>query len=207
MSPHHIRIASRRRFLQFLAASPLLARSALAEGLRPSDPVRLGAARSRQIDCRPHTGARRVRLRAGHEEERSTGAFRLHGDRRRRRSHAARQPRGLSQVRAAAAPAGRCQQDRHEHRDFRCQIRQPDRDRADRQQPRLSPRWRDRRRQGGEDRQPSADAVHGGDDLDRGCHRRARRAGVVSALYDAAPGSRRSAWSSGPRPRARPSSW
>lgn len=39
MSPHHIRIASRRRFLQFLAASPLLAHTALAEGLRPSDPV------------------------------------------------------------------------------------------------------------------------------------------------------------------------
>ena len=39
MSPHHIRIASRRRFLQFLAASPLLAHTALAEGLRPSDPM------------------------------------------------------------------------------------------------------------------------------------------------------------------------
>jgi 4-hydroxymandelate oxidase len=39
MSPHHIRIASRRRFLQFLAASPLFARIAEAEGLRPSDPM------------------------------------------------------------------------------------------------------------------------------------------------------------------------
>jgi isopentenyl diphosphate isomerase/L-lactate dehydrogenase-like FMN-dependent dehydrogenase len=38
MSPHHIRIASRRRFLQFLAASPLFARSAAAEG-RSSDPM------------------------------------------------------------------------------------------------------------------------------------------------------------------------
>jgi 4-hydroxymandelate oxidase len=32
---------SRRRLLQFLAASPLFARSALAEGLHPSDPVDL----------------------------------------------------------------------------------------------------------------------------------------------------------------------
>src|SRR4030081_327709 len=39
MSPHHISVASRRRFLQFLAASPLFARGALAEGPRPSDPV------------------------------------------------------------------------------------------------------------------------------------------------------------------------
>ena len=39
MSPHHVHLASRRRLLQFLAASPLLARGALAEGLRPSDPA------------------------------------------------------------------------------------------------------------------------------------------------------------------------
>jgi 4-hydroxymandelate oxidase len=39
MSPHHMHTVSRRRLLQFLAASPLFARSALAEGLRPSDPV------------------------------------------------------------------------------------------------------------------------------------------------------------------------
>src|SRR6202048_547967 len=38
MSPHHIDFASRRRLLQFLAASPVCARGALAEGLRPSDP-------------------------------------------------------------------------------------------------------------------------------------------------------------------------
>jgi 4-hydroxymandelate oxidase len=39
MSPQQIQIASRRRFLQFLAASPLFASSVLAEGLRPSDPA------------------------------------------------------------------------------------------------------------------------------------------------------------------------
>jgi 4-hydroxymandelate oxidase len=37
MSPHSV--TSRRRLLQFLAASPLLAGTALAEGLRPSDPA------------------------------------------------------------------------------------------------------------------------------------------------------------------------
>jgi 4-hydroxymandelate oxidase len=39
MSPHPVHAASRRRFLQFLAASPLFAHSALAEGLRPQDPM------------------------------------------------------------------------------------------------------------------------------------------------------------------------
>jgi 4-hydroxymandelate oxidase len=40
MSRHHLQLASRRRLLQFMAAaSPLLAHSALAQGLRPSDPV------------------------------------------------------------------------------------------------------------------------------------------------------------------------
>jgi 4-hydroxymandelate oxidase len=39
MSPHPVQRASRRRFLQFLAASPLFARETLAEGLPPSDPA------------------------------------------------------------------------------------------------------------------------------------------------------------------------
>ena len=39
MSPHQLQRASRRHFLQFLAASPLCARGALAEGVHPSDPA------------------------------------------------------------------------------------------------------------------------------------------------------------------------
>jgi hypothetical protein len=39
MSQQNFQLTSRRRLLQFLAASPLLARDALAEGLRPADPV------------------------------------------------------------------------------------------------------------------------------------------------------------------------
>ncbi len=39
MSPHHLGELSRRRLLQFLAASPLLAREALAEGLVVADPM------------------------------------------------------------------------------------------------------------------------------------------------------------------------
>jgi 4-hydroxymandelate oxidase len=39
MSSRHINALSRRRLLQFLAASPLLAQSAFADGARPSDPV------------------------------------------------------------------------------------------------------------------------------------------------------------------------
>src|SRR5260370_26012043 len=39
MSPHHIDLVSHRRLLQFLAASPLVRRSALAEGPGASDPA------------------------------------------------------------------------------------------------------------------------------------------------------------------------
>jgi 4-hydroxymandelate oxidase len=39
MSQQNFQLTSRRRLLQFLAASPLLAHGALAEGLRPADPV------------------------------------------------------------------------------------------------------------------------------------------------------------------------
>src|SRR5262249_17594602 len=39
MSSRHTKALSRRRLLQFLAASPLFAQSALADGPRPSDPV------------------------------------------------------------------------------------------------------------------------------------------------------------------------
>ena len=39
MTPHQLQFAGRRRFLRFLAASPLFAQGALAQGLRPSDPM------------------------------------------------------------------------------------------------------------------------------------------------------------------------
>ncbi|MEA2837001.1 MAG: 4-hydroxymandelate oxidase [Bradyrhizobium sp.] len=39
MSRHSLRLASRRRLLQFLAASPLFAQAALAEAFRPQDPA------------------------------------------------------------------------------------------------------------------------------------------------------------------------
>src|SRR5471032_2914196 len=39
MSQQNFQIASRRRLLQYLAASPLLAHSVLAQGFAPQDPV------------------------------------------------------------------------------------------------------------------------------------------------------------------------
>jgi 4-hydroxymandelate oxidase len=39
MSRHHLQLTSRRRLLQFLAASPLFAQGALSEAFRPQDPV------------------------------------------------------------------------------------------------------------------------------------------------------------------------
>jgi hypothetical protein len=39
MTRQNFQLASRRRLLQFLAASPLFAQAALAEAFRPQDPV------------------------------------------------------------------------------------------------------------------------------------------------------------------------
>ena len=39
MPQQKLQLASRRRLLQFLAASPLIAHGALAQGVRPDDPV------------------------------------------------------------------------------------------------------------------------------------------------------------------------
>src|SRR5258705_13483484 len=47
MSQQNLPLASRRRFLQFLAASPLFAHCALAERLTPSDPMQWA---SRELD-------------------------------------------------------------------------------------------------------------------------------------------------------------
>ena len=58
----------------------------------------------------------------------------------------------------------------------------------------------------GQGRQPSADAVDRRHHLDRGRDRRARRAGLVPALHDAALGGRRRRWSGVRRPQARPRS-
>ena len=90
--------------------------------LRGRDPVAaarsddLGAARPRTSDRDPQGGHQRVRFRAGDAQERAAGAFRLHGVGHRRRGDAARQSRGLPEIPAAAAPAGRRQQGRHERR-------------------------------------------------------------------------------------------
>ena len=100
----------------------------------------LGAARSRQADRRSHQAldvfdfepVMKKNVPPAHFGYMATGVD--------DEMTLARQSRGFPEIRAAAAAAGRCQQDRHERRDFRREIRQPDRDRADRQQPRLSSR-------------------------------------------------------------------
>ena len=189
--------ADRRNFLKFLAASPLFANSALAEGLRWPDPMEWAPHDPGKLIADPTQALDVFDFEPVMKAECAARAFRLHGDRRRRRNDAAGQPRGLPEIRAAAAAAGRCQQDRHERRDFRREVRQSDRDRADRQQPGLSPRRGDRRRQGRQGRQPSADPFDGRHHLDRGRDRRARRAGLVPALHHAKMGGRRSAGQAG----------
>ena len=124
------RAASRRKFLQFLAGSPLLAGGALSafagEGPTPGtklpDPL-MWAPDARRRSHRLAQGRDQcLRFRAGLPQERPARAFRLHGVRHRRRSHAARQSRGVPEIPAAAAAARRREQGRYERRHSRREI-------------------------------------------------------------------------------------
>ena len=195
MSPHHIRIASRRRLLQFLAASPLLARSALAEGLRPSDPMdwaprdldKLIADPKQALDVFDFEPVMKKNVPPAHFGYMATGVddeVTLRANREGFRKFELR-PRRLVDVSKidmsteilgvkydspiVIAPTG---SNRAFHPDGEIAVTKA-----------------------AKAGQPSANSLHRGHDLDRGRHRRARRAGVVSALYDATPGSRRSVWS------------
>jgi hypothetical protein len=81
---------------------------------------------------------------------------------------------------------------RHDYRDSRGEARQPDSDCANLQRPRLSSGRRGRGCQGRKNRQPPSDALHCGDDFDRGRDCSARCTGMVSIIPDAEVGSRRS---------------
>ena len=132
------RATSRRQFLKFLAASPLFASSlpAFAEGpvpgVRLPDPLMWAPLTTDKLIKSPKDAINVFDFEPVCARQRSAGAFRLHGLGHRRRSHAARQPRGLPEVSAAAAPAGRRQQGRHEHRHSRREIRLADHHRAGR---------------------------------------------------------------------------
>ena len=135
MSAFDDRDESRRRFLKFLLSSPLLAYPGLAglaaQGgpVAPSklpDPIMWGPLRTEESDRLPPRSHQRLRFRAGGAAERAAGAFRLHGLGRRRRSDAARESRGIREVPAPAAPPRRREQGRHEHRDPRRALSDPD---------------------------------------------------------------------------------
>jgi len=86
---HIDQATSRRRFLQFLAGSPLLAGSlpASAEapvaGTKLSDPIIWAPLKTENL-IKPERGDQRLRFRAGLPRRRSARAFRLHGVRHRR---------------------------------------------------------------------------------------------------------------------------
>ena len=120
MSNEFDQAANRRRFLQFIAASTALTyadKLAFAETLLPKsklpDPMVWAPLDPANLIKSPERSDQRVRLRAGDAPERAARPFRLHGVRHRRRGDAARQPRGLPQIPAAAAPPRRRQQGRH----------------------------------------------------------------------------------------------
>ena len=151
-------------------------------GSQASGPADVGADADGRPDQVAQGGDQRLRLRAGVPQERAAGAFRLHGLRHRRRGHAARQPRRLSQVPAASAPAGRRQQGRHVDRHSRREISEPDRARAGRRPALVPRRGRGRQRARRQGRQPSADSLDRHQHWRRGRHRGARRADLVPAL-------------------------
>ena len=134
---------ARRNLLRFLAASPLVAAPSVASsiaaplrldarrGARPE--LRRAARRGAEARCRrghqlARPGAERLRLRAGGEEgaRRFSGALRLPRERRRRRRHAAREPRGVFRLRDSRAPPDRRAQGRHQRQDFRRDLGEPD---------------------------------------------------------------------------------
>ena len=128
MSPEHIRIVSRRRFLQYLAASPLFAQVLLlAEGKRWSDPMDWAPRDLDKLITNPRQ-ARDVfdfelvmqkNVPPAHFGYMATGVddeVTLRANRE-----------GFRQIPAAPAAARRCQQSRYDDRDPRHDIRQPDR--------------------------------------------------------------------------------
>ena len=126
----------------------------------------------------------RVRLRAGGAEEHSARALRLHGLRHRRRGDAAREPRGLPQVPAPAAPPRRREQGRHEHPDPRRSLRHADRHRAGRRPEGVPRRGRDRGRASGEAGESPDDPLDRDDQSGGRGDPGARRADLVPALRE-----------------------
>ena len=148
---------NRRRFLQFLASSPLFAAggfSAFAnEGpLAPNklpDPIMWAPLKTEDLIKSPKDAINvfdfepvmRMNVPPAHFGYMASGI----DDEVTLRA----QPRGLPEVPAAPAPPRRRQQGRHEHRDPRREIRYADRHCADRQPEGLPRGGRSRRRQGG----------------------------------------------------------
>ena len=87
MSSSEIQAASRRKFLQFLASSPLLAAGGLEAfagdgpmpGVKLPDPLMWGPMKTDTPNQDAEASDQRLRLRAGLPSERAAGAFRLHG--------------------------------------------------------------------------------------------------------------------------------
>ena len=113
---------SRRRLLQFLAASPLLAREALAEGLVLADPMqwaprdldKLIADPKQALNVFAFEPVMRKNVPPAHFGYMATGVNDEGGLRANREA--------FRKFELQAAAAGRCQQDRHERRNLRREI-------------------------------------------------------------------------------------
>ena len=145
-------------------------------------------------DQGPEGGDQRLRLRAGDAPERAAGALRLHDLGRRRRGDAARESRGIRQVPDAAAPPRRREQGRHEHRDPRRALSDPDHPLSGLHAQGVPSGRRGRDRARREGRQSPADPFDPDHDRRRGGDGGARRADLVPALRVEPVGDRAGRW-------------
>ena len=83
MSQQNFQIINRRRLLKFLAASPLFARGALAEGLRQADPAEWAPRDLEKLIADPTQALDVFDFEPVMKKNVPPGAFRLHGHRRR----------------------------------------------------------------------------------------------------------------------------
>ena len=172
----------RRRFLQLLAASPLVSLLDLPSLIAQQSGSHRRDARSHRQRRRR---AERLRLRGRRAGEAAGVALGVDVERCGGWRHDSRQSRRLRALSAPRAPAGGRQQDRHVGHALRQDVGDADLPVPGERTPDVQPAGRAGHGACGEGEEASADALDDDDDAGRRGERGARRAGVVPALHAA----------------------